>query len=71
MSTSSPPFVRHLIRNLRVSIFVLLVAILLLFLYSLISGGETNWQLGAFVALGMVLSSIVNAFYDARKESDV
>jgi hypothetical protein len=62
------PFLRHLLGNLRISFFVVVVGAGLVLAYALLSHSEVDWTLPIFIAVGMALSSLLNAAYDARRE---
>lgn len=62
------PFRRNLLLNLRKSIIVVGVVAVGLVLYARSNGEEVQWLLVLLVAVGMLISSLVNAWFDARKE---
>ena len=64
----SSPFLRHLVGNLRISFIVIVVAAGLILVYALLTKSEVDWMIEAFIAIGMLLSSLLNAAYDARQE---
>jgi hypothetical protein len=67
---SFSPFSRHLLLNLRTSLIVVGVVAVGLFIYARFNNEELEWEIVAVVALGMVLSSIGNAIYDAKKKEE-
>ncbi len=67
MSISSP-LVRHLLSNLRVSFFVLVIVAILVFGWALVRGVDADWNIVLFTGIGMFASSFLNALYDAKRE---
>jgi hypothetical protein len=69
MSDARSPFLRHLLRNLRITVIICAVGIVGVLLYALASGEDIAWNIPAFLAIGMILSSVLNAWLDARREA--
>ena len=70
MNVSEPsPFRRNLLLNLRKSIIVVSVVAVGLFIYAQANGEAVQWLLVLLVAIGMLISSLANAWFDAKKES--
>ena len=67
MHTNSA-FVRLLLGNLRLSAIVCAIAIAALAIYSLFADEPIMWEIAVFLAVGMAVSSLVNAWADARRE---
>jgi hypothetical protein len=67
-SNEVPSFMRALLSNLRMSFFVVIVALISVLGYALIRGSAADWNIVIFTAIGMAISSIFNALYDSRKK---
>ena len=65
---SSTPFLRHLLKNLRVSFFILIAGLGAVVLYALVTKKEASWEILVFLAAGMFASSLINAWRDAQRE---
>ena len=65
---AATPFLRHLLRNLRITFFLVVLAVGLVILYALVSGEKAEWEIVIFLAIGMTLSSLINAGIEARRE---
>lgn len=61
-------FLRHLLVNLRLTVFILLAAVGVIVLYALLTKNEAAWEILVFLAIGMTFSSLLNAWRDARRE---
>jgi type IV secretory pathway VirB2 component (pilin) len=59
---------RHLLPNIQKSVVVVAVVVVGLILYANTNGEEVRWELVLYIALGMVASSLINAWIDERKE---
>lgn len=68
MATSSTPFLQHLLKNLRVTFFIMIAGLGAVVLYALLTGTEASWEILIFLAVGMFVSSLVNAWRDAQRE---
>lgn len=64
---ASPSFLRHFLINLRTSFFLVVAVVLVVLGYALIRGSDADWNIVIFMAIGMFVSSLVNALYDAKK----
>lgn len=67
MRNERPPFVRLLLGNLRLSALVCMAVAAGLAIYALIVAGEFMWNILVFLAIGMLISSLANAWADARR----
>ncbi len=61
------PFLRHLLANLRITFFLIIAAVGVVVGYALWMHQTAHWEIVGFVAVGMTLSSIINAWYDRRR----
>jgi hypothetical protein len=65
--SASTTFLRQLLANLRLTFFLLVGATGLVVGYALIQDEEAHWEIVVFLAIGMVLSSVINAIFDFRR----
>jgi hypothetical protein len=63
-----PPFLRHLLLNLRVTVLILIAGLGAVVLYALVTKQDASWEILAFLGIGMFASSLLNAWRDAKKE---
>lgn len=63
----SNAFLRHLFRNLRVTFFILVAGLGAVVLHALVSEGDAAWEILIFLAIGMIASSMLNAWRDTKR----
>lgn len=68
MLTPESPFLRSVLKNLRVSFFLIVAAVGAVVAIALVTGEEAEWDIVIFLAVGMLMSSIINALYDDARE---
>ena len=66
--TQQTPYTRHLLLNLRKSLVVVAMVGLGLLLFANYYGQAVQWEYVLYVAIGMLVSSLINSWIDARKE---
>jgi uncharacterized membrane protein YfcA len=66
----SSPFVRSLLGNLRMSAMIIVIGVIGIFLYGVIADEEIPWNIAVFLAIGMVLSSLLNAWLDTKRQEN-
>ena len=62
------PFLRHLLGNLRLSAIICAVGVAAVVLYAVVAGTDVDWEIVIFLAVGMLLSSFLNAWIDDKRE---
>ena len=65
---SPTPFLHHLLKNLRVSFFILIAGLGTVVLYALLTKKEASWEILIFLGVGMFASSLFNAWRDPQRE---
>lgn len=68
MSIESTSFLGHLLANLRLTLLVIAVGAATVVVYALASDQSVEWTIIVYLALGMLLSSLVNAWLDTRRK---
>jgi membrane protein implicated in regulation of membrane protease activity len=63
-------FVRNLLGNLRLSAIICAVGLVAVAVYGLIADEPIAWELVVFLVIGMLLSSLVNAWIDVKREQN-
>lgn len=63
-------FLRLLLGNLRLSFFLIVAAVGLVVGYALFMQEPAHWEIVLFLAAGMFLSSLLNAWFDSRRKSE-
>jgi len=63
-------FREHLLRNLRITGLLTAVVTVAVGGYALLNGEPFEWEIIMFVAVGMTLSSVINALIDSRRRDD-
>lgn len=66
-SHASTSFSRYLLGNLRLSAIVCAIVVVGIVAYAIIAGESIAWEMAVFLAVGMVISSFINAWADARR----
>ena len=69
MAPATSPFIGNLLGNLRLSAMIIVVAVAGVVIYALAAGEEVAWNIVVFLAIGMFLSSLLNAWIDARNSA--
>ena len=65
---SLPPFLRHLLLNLRITLLILVAGLGAIVLYALVTKHDASWDILVFLAIGMSASSLLNAWRDTKKK---
>lgn len=68
--TDRPVFLDHLLRNLRLSAIIIGLGLAGVGLYALFAQQPFEWDIPIYLAIGMLLSSLINAMLDARRSGD-
>lgn len=67
-SDQRSPFIRSLFANLKLSAIIIAIGLAAVALFGVIAQEPVAWEIPVFLAVGMLVSSVVNALYDARRE---
>jgi hypothetical protein len=60
-------FVRNLLGNLRLSGIIIVVGLVGVVIYALVADAEIPWGIVVFLSIGMLLSSLLNAWLDVKR----
>ena len=71
MPTQSSSFTRYFLGNIRLSAIVCAIVTAGLAFYAVITDGEMLWEVVVFLSIGMIVSSLLNAWTDARRNRHV